>query len=97
RVGQLAHLRAHAHGNAAAADQGRVEGQADAELLEDDGDGVLVLRDGNRKLTAREEACCFARYRREVRLGEDRHEIVVGQGIDERIDRNVTDVATGDD
>src|SRR3546814_13343645 len=52
---ELADLRAHAHGDAAAADQGGGESEADAELLEDDGDGVLVLRHRDGELTASEE------------------------------------------
>src|SRR3546814_1643615 len=57
---ELADLRAHAHGDAAAADQGGGESEADAELLEDDGDGVLVLRHRDGELTASEEAGCLA-------------------------------------
>src|SRR3546814_17456284 len=69
---ELADLRAHAHGDAAAADQGGGESEADAELLEDDGDGVLVLRHRDGELTASEEAGCLAGDSRKVGRSEER-------------------------
>src|SRR5205814_9731995 len=51
----------------------RREAQADAEFLELDGNrraAAASLRDGNRKLTAREEAGFLAAFCDQVRLGE---------------------------
>src|SRR3546814_11690807 len=74
----LADLRAHAHGDAAAADQGGGESEADAELLEDDGDGVLVLRHRDGELTASEEAGCLAGDSRQVGFRKDGDQVVLG-------------------
>src|SRR3546814_5659556 len=78
-VGELAGLRAHPHGNAAASDQGRRESEADAELLEEDGDRVLVLRHRNRKLAARQEAGGFPGDGGEVGLCQDGDEVEIGR------------------
>src|SRR3546814_11992681 len=89
---ELADLRAHAHGDAAAADQGGGESEADAELLEDDGDGVLVLRHRDGELTASEDAGCLAGDSSQVGFRKDGDQVVLGQGIAPRINRGVADV-----
>src|SRR3546814_4152702 len=83
--------------DAAAADQGGGESEDDAELLEDDGDGVLVLRHRDGELTASEEAGCLAGDSRQVGFRKDGDQVVLGQGIDQRINRGIADVTAAED
>ena len=72
---------------------GRDHRQADAELLELDGDrGAAVAGaagDRDRELAAGEEAGGLARLRRQVRLGEDGDELIGRQRVDDAVDVGV--------
>src|SRR3546814_15123540 len=65
-------------------------------LLEDDGDGVLVLRHRDGELTASEEAGCLAGDSRQVGFRKDGDQVVLGQGIDQRITRGIADVTAAE-
>ena len=95
-VGELADLRPDAQIEPGRRQHGGHHRQADAELLELDGDGGgavgVVAGDRDRELAAGQEARGLARLGGEVRLRQDGDQLIGRQRIDDGVDIPVAGV-----
>ena len=83
---QLADLGAHVQVDPGFPDDGRREGQGDAEFLELDGHPAVGVGHQDGELAAGQEAGGFAGERGEIGLGQDGHQPFLLEGVDDGVE-----------